>query len=104
MHVLYRLGYLMILLFKELYRSISRFSLSTAFLSIDVIKCDKPMFRGNNRLLHDIFSMLSEGHLRKALWFQCAAKFPAINLGISKGLAVKGLILREHTCPTYVSL
>jgi hypothetical protein len=44
------------------------YSISIVFLSIDVMKCDILMFRGENNLSHHIIPFLFEGHLRKILW------------------------------------
>jgi hypothetical protein len=90
-HPLYRLCYRMLLLLKELKRSVTCLSLGTIFLSIYVIKCDIPIFGGNNSLSHDVITMLFEGHLRKALWFQCAATSLALPLGISERISMNGL-------------
>jgi hypothetical protein len=49
------------------------------------------MFRENNGLSHDIFPVMFEGHLRKALWFLYAATLITINLGISKNVSMKRL-------------
>jgi hypothetical protein len=39
-----------------------------AYMSIDGIRWDVPVFRGKNRLLLEIYRLLFEGHLRKVSW------------------------------------
>jgi hypothetical protein len=46
-------------------RSTFWLSVSTAFQSIDGVKCSVPMFRGNNRLSRDLYLQLFEGCLKK---------------------------------------
>lgn len=44
-----------------------------------------------NNLSHDIFPMIFEGHLRKALWFLYEAALIKITLGISENIPIEGL-------------
>jgi hypothetical protein len=41
--------------------------ISTAFLLIDGVKCNMPVFGGNNELSYDVFLLLFEGHFRNVL-------------------------------------
>lgn len=64
---------------------------ATAFQSIDGIKCDKILFRGKKRILHDAYLLLFEGHLRKNCGIFYAAVYPQEALAFLVGSSVVGL-------------
>jgi hypothetical protein len=57
--------------------------LSTAFISVDGIIYDLPVFRGNNSLSRDKYLWFFENNLRKQYGFFCASAFYLKSLGIS---------------------
>jgi hypothetical protein len=54
-----------------------------------------------NGLLHDVFCLLFQGYLRKALWGFCAAAVTTISFGgygvvSCRNMAAKGLVAAEQ--------
>lgn len=61
----------------QLKRSAHRYSVSTTFLLIDIIKYGILMFRGKKRFSHDVSQWLVDDQLRKVLWVSFhAIRFP----------------------------
>lgn len=63
--VLQILNLILDLAFDQHHASPPVFMTATAFQSIDGIKCDKILFREKMLILHDVYLLLFEGHLRK---------------------------------------
>jgi hypothetical protein len=63
-------------------KEISLLLISIAFLPVDGIRYDLPMYRGNNGLSYDILTMVFVGYLRKILWVFLSSTLAISTLGI----------------------